>query len=162
LRSGDIVLAYDGEELQLSSGLPPMVGRTPIGESARLTVLRGGNEMFIDVKIGQLPDERGAQAQSPATPDNSISLLFGLSVEPLPASMTDAQGVSAGVLVADVQGGPAFDAGIRPNDVITEIDRKAVTSVADFRNIAGNLAGDRAVPVRIVRQGRALYLVMKP
>jgi serine protease Do len=34
--------------------------------------------------------------------------------------------------------------------------------VSDFRNIAGNLTGDRAVPVRVVRQGRALYLVMKP
>ena len=162
LQSGDIVLAYDGEELQLSAELPPMVGRTPIGESARLTVLRGGNEMAIDVKIGQLPDERDAQAQSPVVPGDSASSLFGLSVEPLPASMTNAQGIIAGVLVADVQGGAAFDAGIRPNDVITEIDRKAVTSVADFRNIAGNLAADRAVPVRIVRQGRALYLVMKP
>ena len=162
LQSGDIVLAFDGEELQLSSELPPMVGRTPIGESARLTVLRGGNEMSIDVKIGQLPDERGAQAQSPATPGGIASSLFGLRVEPLPASMIDALGISAGVLVADVQGGPAFDAGIRPNDVITEIDRKAVTSVVDFRSIAGNLAADRAVPVRVVRQGRALYLVMKP
>jgi serine protease Do len=162
LQSGDIVLAYDGEELQLSSELPPMVGRTPIGESARLTVLRGGDEISIDVKIGQLPDERGAQAQGSATQQGNNSSLFGLRVEPLTESMIDATGISAGILVADVQNGPAFDAGIRPNDVITEIDRKAVASVADFRDIAGNLTADRAVPVRVVRQGRALYLVMKP
>src|SRR5690606_22545077 len=45
LQAGDIVLGYNGEEIQLSSDLPPMVGRTPVGESARLTVLREGKEI---------------------------------------------------------------------------------------------------------------------
>jgi len=161
LQSGDIVLEYDGDDIQLSSDLPPMVGRTPVGETARLTVLRGGKEITLDVKIGQLPDEGGAQ-QTPSTSGESSSAPLGLSVEPLPADLADSIGVSGGVVVTGVGRGPAYNAGIRERDVITEINRKAVSSVEDFRSVVRTLPEGRVVSVRVVRQGRAIYLVMKP
>jgi len=76
--------------------------------------------------------------------------------------LADSMGVSGGVVVTAVNRGPAYDAGIRARDVITEINRKAVSSVEDFRNAIGTLPEGRAVSVRVVRQGRAIYLVMKP
>ncbi|SRR5690554_6890446 len=161
LQSGDIVLEYDGEDIHLSSDLPPMVGRTPVGESARLTVLRSGKEITLDVEIGQLPDERGAQQAAPSSGSSSTAPL-GLTVEPLAPDLADSIGVSGGVVVTGVGKGPAYNAGIRPRDVITEINRKAVSSVEDFRKVVRTLPEGRAVSVRVVRQGRAIYLVMKP
>lgn len=161
LQAGDIVLEYDGEDVQLSSDLPPMVGRTPVGESARLTVLRGGKEINLNVDIGQLPNEKGTQQQSSSDSGESTSPL-GLTVESLPADLADSIGVSGGVLVTDVGRGPAYNAGIRVRDVITEINREAVSSVKEFREVAKALPEGRAVSVRVVRQGRAIYLVMKP
>jgi len=163
LQSGDIVLEYDGDEVQFSSDLPPMVGRTPVGETARLTVLRGGEEMTLEVEIGQLPDEGQAQSQAPAgNHGGSSSAPLGMTIEPLPAELADSLGVPGGVVVTDIGRGPAFEAGIRPKDVITEINRREVRSVSDFREVVSSLPEGRAVSVRIVRQGRALYLVMKP
>ena len=49
-----------------------------------------------------------------------------------------------------------------PADIITEINRKQVRSVDEFRKVVAGLPDNRAVSVRIVRQGRAIYLVMKP
>jgi serine protease Do len=46
--------------------------------------------------------------------------------------------------------------------VITELNRRKVTSVEDFREAVSSLPDDSAVSVRVVRQGRATYLVMKP
>ncbi|WP_239985747.1 DegQ family serine endoprotease [Marinobacter salexigens] len=161
LRSGDIVLEYDGDDIHLSSDLPPMVGRTPVGESARLTVLRGGKEITLNVEIGQLPDERSAQQSAPSGGSSSTAPL-GLTVEPLPSDLADSIGVSGGVVVTNVGRGPAYNAGIRARDVITEINRKAVSSVEDFRKVVRALPEGRAVSVRVVRQGRAVYLVMKP
>ncbi|MCK0163625.1 DegQ family serine endoprotease [Marinobacter sp. S6332] len=161
LQSGDIVLEYDGEDIHLSSDLPPMVGRTPVGESARLTVLRSGKEITLDVEIGQLPDERGSQQAAPSS-DNSSTAPLGLTVEPLAPDLADSIGVSGGVVVTGVGRGPAYNAGIRARDVITEINRKAVSSVEDFRKVVRSLPEGRAVSVRVVRQGRAIYLVMKP
>lgn len=163
LEAGDIVLEYNGEAIELSSDLPPMVGRTPVGESARLTVLRGGDETRLDVVIGKLPEEGDDLAQSSTgSSESSTGAPLGLLVEPLTPEAARSVGVEGGVLVARVDRGPAFEAGIRPRDIITEIDRKQIRSVADFRSVVRDLPENRAVSVRIVRQGRAIYLVMKP
>ncbi|MGO1233167.1 MAG: PDZ domain-containing protein, partial [Marinobacter sp.] len=58
--------------------------------------------------------------------------------------------------------GPAFEAGIRSRDIITEINRQNVSSVREFREVVEDLPDNRAVSVRIVREGRASYLVMRP
>jgi len=160
LQAGDIVLEYDGDDIQLSSDLPPMVGRTPVGETARLTVLRGGKEIALDVEIGELPDEGGAQQAAPSGGSSTAPL--GLTVESLPTDLAGSIGVSGGVVVTGVGRGPAYNAGIRDRDVITEINRKAVSSVEDFRKVVRSLPEGQAVSVRVVRQGRAIYLVMKP
>ncbi|GGC81012.1 DegQ family serine endoprotease [Marinobacter halophilus] len=163
LQSGDIVLEYNSDPVRLSSDLPPLVGRTPVGESARLTVLRGGREVSLDVTIGRLPEDGEAESapevgDSGAPPQDSL----GLAVEPLTSDMASAAGVQGGVLVTRTGPGPAAEAGIRPQDIITEINRDQVRSVEDFRKATGKLPSNRAVSVRIVRQGRAIYLVMKP
>ena len=163
LQAGDIVLEYEGEDVTLSSDLPPMVGRTPVGETATMEVMREGRQITLDVEIGKLPEEGSEQASAPASGNNSPSAApLGMTVEPLPAELQESLGVSGGVLVTDVARGPALDAGIRPRDVITELNRRKVTSVEDFREAVSSLPDDSAVSVRVVRQGRATYLVMKP
>ncbi len=163
LQAGDIVLSYDGDDIELSSDLPPMVGRTPVGETADLKVLRGGEEIELNVEIGRLPEEGSQQAAAPAGGGGGpASAPLGMMVEPLPAEMADSLGVEGGVVVSNVARGAASEAGIRPRDVITEINRQQVTSVPEFREVVRALPEGKAVSVRVVREGRALYLVMKP
>jgi serine protease Do len=164
LRSGDIVLTYDGEEVAFSSDLPPMVGRTPVGETAALKVMRGGKVIDVDVKIGRLPQNGQASQSAPSGGSNDPSSApLGLSIEPVPDEIADSWELSSGgVLVTDVAPGPARNAGIRANDVITELNRQPVGSIEDFSKVVESLPDDSAVSVRVVRQGRASYFVMKP
>ncbi|MEX2476620.1 DegQ family serine endoprotease [Marinobacter sp.] len=162
LEAGDIVLEYDGDAVELSSDLPPMVGRTAVGDTAKLTVLREGDEITLDVAIGKLPAQDGEQAGVPSGGQGPSPAPLGLAVEPVPSELADSAGLTGGVMVASVGRGPAQDAGIRPRDVITEIHRKPVHSVEEFRQVVSELPDGRAVSVRVVRQGRAIYLVMKP
>ncbi|SFM12075.1 DegQ family serine endoprotease [Marinobacter zhejiangensis] len=162
LQAGDIILEYDGDEIGLSSELPPMVGRTPVGGSARLKVMRGGDRIDLDVVIGQLPDEGGSQpAETGRSPESNAAPL-GLIVEEVPPKLRDTLGIEGGVMVVDVGRGPALEAGIRSKDVITEINRHRIDSVDDFRAAANSLPDDKAVSVRVIREGRATYLVMRP
>ncbi len=161
LRSGDIVLEYEGESVELSSDLPPMVGRTPVGESATLDVLREGRRIDLDVVIGRLPEDNDLAGATPQSYGPSEGPL-GMVVEPLPADLMSSLGIEGGVLVTNVSKGPALEAGVRPEDVITELDRRKITSVEEFREAVADLPGGKAVSMRIVRQGRATYLVMKP
>ncbi|MBS3803097.1 MAG: DegQ family serine endoprotease [Oleiphilaceae bacterium] len=163
LKPGDIILEFNGQNINLSSDLPPRVGQTPVGETATLTVLRAGERIKVDVTIGRLPspdDRAGAPAPEPS--EEPAAAPLGLSVKSLPSALKQSADIDHGVLVDQVAPGPALDAGVRPNDVITELDRKEVRSVEDFREIASELPEDKAISVRVVRQGRALYLVIKP
>lgn len=161
LEAGDIVLSYEGEDIQRSSDLPPMVGRTPIGEAAELTILRQGERQTIDVEIGRLPEEEAA-GNIQGEPSQSSGGPLGMRVEPLPDQLASRLDIAGGVLVTEVGRGPAFEAGIRRNDVITEMNRQPVTSLDDFRNVVDDLPAEKAVSVRIIREGRATYLVMRP
>lgn len=161
LEAGDIVLSYEGEPIERSSDLPPMVGRTPIGEEAELTILRQGKKQTIDVEIGRLPEDEAASGEQ-SEPAQSSGGPLGLRVEPLPDQLASRLDVEGGVMVTEVGRGPAFEAGIRRNDVITELNRQPVTSIEQFREVVDNLPEDKAVSVRIVREGRATYLVMRP
>lgn len=161
LQAGDIVLSYEGEAIERSADLPPKVGRTPVGEEAEMTILRQGKQRTIDVEIGRLPDE-GAASGAEDEPSPSSGGPLGLRVEPLPDQLASRLDIAGGVLVTDVGRGPAFQAGIRRNDVITEINRQTITDLDDFSDAVENLPDDRAVSVRIIREGRATYLVMRP
>lgn len=162
LRAGDIVLEFEGEALSRSSDLPPMVGRTAVGSVAELSVLREGERISLDVEIGRLPDDQVAAEQPAGGSGQPSSAPLGLTVEPLPGDAAASMGVPGGVVVANVAQGPAMNAGIRPRDIITELNRKPVRSVKDFNEIVKSMPDDRPVSVRVVRQGRATYLVMKP
>lgn len=161
LQAGDIVLAFEGEDIERSADLPPMVGRTPVGDEVDLTVLRQGKQRNIEVEIGRLPEEETASA-GPGGPTGPSSGPLGMTVEPLPEQLASRLDIEGGVLVTEVGHGAAFQAGIRRNDVITELNRQPVNNIDDFRQAVDNLPSDRAVSVRIIRQGRASYLVMKP
>ena len=156
------MLEYNGEEIELSSDLPPKVGRTPVGESARLTVLRGGDEIELDVEIGELPEDGRTSRSKPRGQMDGNAGALGLTVEPLTPENARAAGVESGVLVTSVERGPALKAGIRTRDIITEINRKPVGSLKAFRAVVESLSDGQAVSVRVVRQGRPIYLVMRP
>ena len=163
LQAGDIVLEYEGDDVTLSSDLPPMVGRTPVGETASILVMRGGEKITMDVEIGRLPEDGGESPAAPQSNESSGSASpLGMKIEPLPAELADSWGIPGGVVVSEVARGPALDAGIRPKDVITELNRQKIRSVDDFEEAVEALPKGSAVSVRVVRQGRAIYLVMKP
>ena len=66
-----------------------------------------------------------------------------------------------GVLVRQVQKGPAAEAGIRTGDVILMINNKDVTDVAKFEAIVKDLPGNKMVPVLIQRRNSPVFLAMK-
>ncbi|MCH8497095.1 MAG: DegQ family serine endoprotease [Marinobacter sp.] len=160
LQAGDIVLSFEGDAINLSSDLPPMVGRTAIGHKAQLEVLRQGQRITVPVTIAELPGE-ASETPAPAPAREDAQAPLGLQIEPLSDQVRETYGLTDGVLVRNLARGPGLDAGIRPGDIITELNRQPVTSVADFNRIAKDLPRGKAVSVRVVRQGRASYLVMR-
>jgi serine protease Do len=161
LKVGDVIVEFNGRTVEESSDLPPLVGQTPIGSKAKLKVVRDGKLEDMEVVIGELPEQRLAEAggESPkaATPEGQL----GMTLRDLTAEERSDQGVDHGALVEQVEQGDASRADIRAGDVILQINRKAVKSAADAREILRGLAKGDSVPVLVRRGGGSIFLVLK-
>jgi serine protease Do len=82
---------------------------------------------------------------------------------PLPPRLARKLGRQAGVEVVQVvEGTPAAAAGLRPEDLIVELDGRPVTDVNDIQRLMVVEKIGVSVPVRILREGRELELQLVP
>ncbi len=160
LQIGDIITEFNGHPIQSSADLPPMVGMTPINQEAKLTVIRQGDTETIDFKVGLLPDEdqKVPLHKTETKPTNKLGIIV--------ANITDAQresleNVKNGIIVQDVEGGSAADAGIQPGDVILRIQNNVIRNTSDFDKIVKNLPVGKSVAVLIQRRGSPVFLALK-
>jgi len=162
LQIGDIITEFNGQPIENSGDLPPMVGMTPINDKATLKILRQGDEKTITFNIGLLPDQVEKIADSTKTEKAKPTNRLGVSVTDLTAEEREAlQVIKGGVLVQNVGKGAAKNAGIQPGDVILRMNNDVIRDVADFEKIAKNLPVGKAVAVLIQRRGSPAFLALK-
>ncbi len=154
----DIIMAFNGREIESSSMLPFYVGQVRPGTSAELTIMRDGETLTLDVIVGALPGS-GVAAQSQAIEPPPVNRL-GLTVDSLAPEVREAIGMG-GVQVQEVLEGPAEQAGMREGDVIVELNRMAVPDIDAFDSASRQLPETGFVPVRIMREGRGTTLVFE-
>jgi serine protease Do len=163
LLPGDVILSFNGKAVPMSSDLPPLVGTTPVGETASLDLMRGGERLTMQVRIAELPeDEQVAvipRETAPAT-SNRLGLVVGNLTEDQRAQLGIDQG---GVLVEQVGDGPAAQAGVGEGDVILMLDGRNVGDLEDFNRTLEAIEPGRAVAMLIQRgEGRMFYAIRIP
>jgi serine protease Do len=163
IQIGDIITEFNGQEIVSSASLPPMVGMTKIGETAKLKVLRQGSTKEIPVKIGMLPEEEVPMAGPAEQPSGEKVNRLNLSVSNLTSEQREQLELpkNGGVLVQSVNPGPAYDAGIRRGDVILRLQDQAVKDVKQFNELVKELPKGKSVAVLVQRRGGSLFLPLK-
>ncbi len=160
LKVGDIIVTFNGKQIERSVDLPPIVGSTKINSTVAAIVIRKGKQEAINVKIGELPSEEDIKLATAAQGKANITRI-GLSITDLDEKKREALSiVEGGVLVRDIEEGTAHDAGVRKGDVIMMIDNTDVTNVIQFKEIIAGLSVT-TVPVLIHRRGSPLFLALK-
>lgn len=163
LQIGDIIEEFNGREIESSAALPPMVGKTKIGENAKLKVLRQGKSLELPIKIGMLPDEDPAVAGRDEPESGDQLSRLNVSV----ANPTDEQRQqldlprTGGVLIVAVKPGPAAEAGIRRGDVILRMQDQAVRDAKHFTEIVKGLPKGKTVAALVQRRGGSQFLAIK-
>ncbi len=161
LHVGDVIVAFNGHEISMSSELPPLVGDSPVDKPAELEVLRNGKQQKIRVVIGELPAEEDL-ASTPSKPARAKAGRLGLTVAPLSDEQREALKIpEGGVVVEEVGSGSAAKAGIKPGDVITMINNKPVKDVRQFKEIVKGLPGGRSVAVLVHRESGPMFLALR-
>ncbi|HEV2056233.1 MAG TPA: DegQ family serine endoprotease [Methylomirabilota bacterium] len=159
LKSGDIITEYDGRKVERAADLPRGVAGTPVGREVRLSVVRDGMPMTLTAKIAALDAKEPGQADS----GEKTKPALGLAVQPLTPALAQQLGVRAtqGLVVQNVQeGSPAAEAGFERGDVIVEVDKKPIKSVAELRESVDKRAKGKPMLFRIQRQDASLFLTV--
>ncbi|MBL8250387.1 MAG: DegQ family serine endoprotease [Candidatus Competibacter sp.] len=156
LKAGDIIVAFNGQPVRHSSDLPLMVGRTRPGTSVALAVIREGKEQTLNAQIEQLPDDAKLQPALSTEPPAADRL--GLTVTDLPPEKRKQS--ASGVLVKEIDDGPAASAGIRAGDILVRINNADVNDAAQFAELIKQLPAGRPIPVLVRRDNGALFLAL--
>jgi serine protease Do len=161
LQIGDIITEFNGQPIESSGDLPPMVGITPINDKATLKIIRQGETKTLEFKVGLLPDEVDKLADAKTTPKLPHNRL-GINVIDLTDAQREALQVPKnGVIVQDVAKGTAKDAGIQRGDVILRIQNNVIRDAADFEKTIKKLPAGKSVAVLVQRQGNPVFLAIK-
>jgi len=164
VQAGDIVLSYNGKQLESSGELPPLVGATPVGAKATIEVLREGKTRKLTVTIGKLEEEAAAGATprgERSAPAEARESRLGLTLSELTAAQREQLDIKGGVLITAVQRGPAARAGLARGDVIMGANHKAVESIEELREAIGDQAKGGATLLLVRRGAGSLFIVIE-
>ncbi|MGE5236457.1 MAG: DegQ family serine endoprotease [Acidobacteriota bacterium] len=161
LQAGDVIRTLDGKPIDSKDALDFQVASRPPGEKISVGILRDGSPITIDVTLEAQPTRASAGVRRRAV---RAGTLRGITVQALTPRLRDQLGLPAdlkGVVISSLDpASPAGQEGLQPGDVIIDIDRRPVTSVADFERLAAGAAGE--VLVRIVRDDSVMFVVVTP
>jgi serine protease Do len=161
LQVGDVILSLDGKPIIMSADLPHLVGALKPGTSAELDVVRDGARKKLQLTIGALPEDGETLAGAAVPGVERSSNRLGVKVVELTAEQKKSLDLKGGVVISEVQDGPAALIGLRPGDVITHLNNQAINSAKTFTEVAQALPKNRSVSMRVLRQGRASFITFK-
>lgn len=162
IRAGDVITAFDGQAVRASSDLPPLVGALKPGSKVQVTLVRDGRRQSVPVVLTALDESLAAGPERPAASADAGKLGFSVT-EVTPATRRRLDIAEGGVQVARVSQPMLARAGIAEGDVILEVGRQPVASVAAFNKaIAGIKSGERVRLLVRNEQSTAIVVLEMP
>jgi len=161
LQREDLIVAVDGRATNDMGRLRTVIATRGAGASVKVTLMRSGKRLDKVVKLAELPASLGGRGGSRL--GGSVSALDGLAVSDLSPELQRKYEIPArlgGVVVTDVEADSrAAYSGLRAGDLVLEVNRRRVASVAELREALSRPA--RLVALLIYREGATLFLTLR-
>jgi serine protease Do len=163
IHNGDIILRFNNEDVKSWHNLPRIVAETAIGQNVPVTIWRDGKQQDIQVSVAELPDDQAQQASAtvpakPVTPQPAQIAGLGLSLAPITDDAKSKYQLNAdqkGVVITNITpNSPAADRGLRPGDVIVEVQQEAVNSPSDVQDRVDRIRKQNRRSVLMLVQGQ--------
>lgn len=157
LRRGDIIVEYDGKRTDEPYQLRNMVANALPGEEHALTILRDGKRQAVKVVIGDVPSEQQGE------PGDYNNVLKGIGVQEVTPELAKKMNIPSrirGVIINDIDETSPAAGILTQGDVIQEINRKKITNLKEYQEIASKIVKDEGVLVLIYRNGASAFVTL--
>jgi len=164
--AGDVILVFDGIEIQDTRELVRIVGNSPVGKEVPVSVLRDGDMSALTVVLGRREtSEAVAFPASTEEDEPEVSEILGLTLSEITPELTDqfSLSVESGLVITAINAdSEAASKGLLEGDVITEAGQEAVASIADFeaRIEAASEAGRKSILLLVRRGGDPRFVAL--
>jgi serine protease Do len=163
VKRGDVITSFNGQPVHDTNSLRNRVAEAGPGSTADLVVMRDGSEKHLSVKLDEASPMKSARGRD-TEPGAEDKTALGVSVAPLTpdlAARARAPKDVKGLIVEDVNpDGRAAAAGIRPGDIIQEVNRQSVTSIDELKS-ALKKTTDKPALLLINRQGNDIFVTVR-
>ncbi|HEU4432870.1 MAG TPA: DegQ family serine endoprotease [Pyrinomonadaceae bacterium] len=167
IQRGDVITAVNNTPVNDPNTLRNTVAGLAPGTNATVTVQRNGRDQNVSVALAELPDRPHDDSDETSSNNGGGdgNNRYGLSLQVFTSNQAERYGLDPqdqGLLVTAVDpNGSAATAGIRQGDLIQEVNRRPVRSVADF-NSAIQLSGTRPALLLVKRRNAVTFLTLRP
>lgn len=160
LRSGDVIVEFDGKKVTSPKQLTEMVADTPVGKTARVKYVREGRVETAAIKLGERPSSSDSEPADKDDPEQEGAKL-GVSISPVTAEVARELKlkIPGGVAITNVQpNSPAAEAGLQRGDVIHRVNRTPVTTRQDYFRALSGLKGEKEITLQVERAGQLRFV----
>jgi len=163
----DVIVEFNGKPVPSSDELVSMVTATTPGTTVPVKVIRAKKPLSLNVKVEELNIETEQAQVAENRPDQAEpkDTGFGMTIEPLTPNVARRSSVPSGqgaAVVSDVDpGGAAAESGVRPGDVITQINGQAVSTVDQVSKALDAVTQGRTARIVVFRGGREVLVLVR-
>ena len=166
LQPGDVIVEFNGRPVADNEALVNYVVATKPGTTVPLTVYRQKQRRTFNITIAELDleAEQGIQARRDRRDEEPTATGFGMEVGPITPEIARELNLPrdrGGAVVLDVERNSAAAlAGIRPNDVIIEVNQQAVSNVSQVQRELQRATPGQPVFMLLRRDEQDVFVTM--
>ena len=164
LKPADVITAVDGKPTPTVQQLKSEIRIKPVGQPVTLDVVRGDRKIQVKVQPGEVPDEGTPVANRGKAREAPEPEFLGFKVQALTRDIAKQFEVdlTEGVIVTEVESGSVAELkGIKPGDIITDLNRHKVSNIREFKEALKAADLKKGVLVNLIGEGGRRFEFLK-
>lgn len=170
IKRGDVILTFNGKVVSNPNELKNEVATIHPGQKVPVELIRAGKKTTVYVVLSGRDKESLSKSSSQDQNNDSQNegqetQNLGMKAGNITAEIRNELGLDQsvqGIVVLDVKrGSQAYNAGIQPNDIILEVNRKTVTNTNTFKQVMKEVKNNDSILFLIQREGNTFYKAFK-
>jgi serine protease Do len=168
VKAGDVILRFDGANIQSIRDLPRVTAEVSPGHDSTLELWRRGQALSLQVTMGQMPEEMGEVAvqKEQQAPSIEKTTVLGLRLAPLNTELRRQLNLPKtvkGVAVTEIaDDSPFADLDLLPGDIIQAINHEPVATPRDVAERLRKMPSGATALLLVNRRGKSRYLALTP